>query len=217
MKVLVLSDIHGAVNEVESILNKEEEHGLILVAGDITDTSEDDYLGTAKEIVELLGESGRFVKAVPGNMDDEDILKLLIENRINLHKNIFSLQEHEFIGFGGGRTPDGVNTPFEPEDRERGEVLEQLLQRTQSDRRVVVSHEPPKGTSADVVSGDHVGSESLRKLIGDEDIDLVICGHIHESRTVDEVDGTTVVNPGSVKEGRYAVLELGDELEIDLR
>ncbi|MDY6773839.1 MAG: metallophosphoesterase family protein [Candidatus Nanohaloarchaea archaeon] len=217
MKVLALSDIHGAIGELENILNKEDDYDLILLLGDITDTSEDDYLGTAREAIELAGEGGRFVKAVPGNMDNEDVLEILIENRVNLHKNIFSLQDYDFVGFGGGRTPPGVETPFEPEDGERGEVLEQLIQRTKSDHRAVVSHEPPKETAADVASGEHVGSDSLRKLIGEEEIDLVLCGHIHESRTVDEVEGTTVVNPGPVKEGRYAVLELEDEIDVDLR
>ncbi|MDY6769284.1 MAG: metallophosphoesterase, partial [Candidatus Nanohaloarchaea archaeon] len=165
MKVLALSDIHGAVDQVEAILSKEDGYDLVLVAGDITDTAEQDYQGAARNILERLDEAGQFLKAVPGNMDDESILKLLIENRVNLHKNIFSMGEYEFIGFGGGRTPPGVDTPFEPGDAERGQVLEQLLQRTKADRQVVVSHEPPEGTAADQTSGgDHVGSAALREL-----------------------------------------------------
>ncbi|MFB6294495.1 MAG: metallophosphoesterase, partial [Candidatus Nanohaloarchaea archaeon] len=200
MKVLALSDIHGAVDTVESILSKEQGYDLVLVAGDITDTSEDDYLGTAAEIVELLNDAAPMVKAVPGNMDDDSVLELLIDNRVNLHKNLFSMGEYEFAGFGGGRTP--FDTPFEPEDAERGSVLQQLLERTTADHTAIVSHEPPYGTAADVTSdGDHVGSEALRELIGDADIELVLCGHIHEARTVDEVDGTTVVNPGPVQQG----------------
>lgn len=218
MKVLALSDIHGAVDEVASILDREEDYDLVLVAGDITDVGEDDYRGTARDIVELLDEQGTFVKAVPGNMDDESVLELLIEHRVNLHKDLFSLQAYEFAGFGGGRTAPGVETPFEPEDAERGEVLSQLLQRTKAERRAIVSHEPPKNTAADATSsGEHVGSEALRRLIAEEQLAFVLCGHIHEARTVDEVDGTVVVNPGPVTEGRYAVLELGEDVGVDLR
>lgn len=216
MKVLALSDIHGAIDAVESILSKEQGYDLVLVAGDITDTSEDDYAGTAADIIELLNDQAPMVKAVPGNMDDDSVLELLMDNRVNLHKSMFSLQGYDFVGFGGGRTP--FDTPFEPDDAERGSVLEQLLERTTTGHTAIVSHEPPHGTAADVVpDGDHVGSESLRELIADTEIDLVLCGHIHEARTIDEVDGTTVVNPGPVQEGSYAVLELDDGVDAELR
>ncbi|MDY6776850.1 MAG: metallophosphoesterase [Candidatus Nanohaloarchaea archaeon] len=218
MKALVLSDIHGEIEELRSILNRETGYDLIVVAGDITDTSVDDYRGRAEEIVDLLDEQGRFVKAVPGNMDDEDILEVLVRNRVNLHKDLFTLGEYDFVGFGGGRTPPGVETPFEPEDEERGEILGQLLDRTKSERTAVVSHEPPKNTSADrTSSGDHVGSEELRSLIEDGDIDLVISGHIHEAVGRDEVGGTVVVNPGPVKQGKYAVVEMEDGIDIEFR
>ncbi len=236
MKILALSDIHGAVDNVRSILAREEDYDLVLVAGDITDIGLDDYTGTAREIVELLGAEAGFVKAVPGNMDNESVLELLIGNRVNLHRDLFSMGEYEFVGFGGstkseisldranassspsGQTAPGVETPFEPADEERGAVLEQLLERTKAGNRAVVSHAPPHGTAADhTSSGDHVGSASLRKLIADEDIEFVLCGHIHESRTVDEVDGTVVVNPGPVKDGMYAVMEIGDGIGVELR
>ncbi|MDY6769733.1 MAG: metallophosphoesterase family protein [Candidatus Nanohaloarchaea archaeon] len=216
MKVLALSDIHAAVGEVEDILHREQDHDLVLIAGDITDPSADDYAGAARTVLDMLDEEGGFVKAVPGNMDDERVLELLIEHRVNLHKNLFSMQDHEFVGFGGGRTP--FDTPFEPADAERGEVLRQLLERATTERRVIVSHEPPADTGADVTSdGEHVGSEALRGIIDEEHVELVLSGHIHESRTVDEVAGTTVVNPGPVEEGRYAVLELDDGVDAELR
>ncbi len=218
MRVLAVSDIHGDASSLESILRTESGFDLVLVAGDITDTSLDDYTGVAEDILERLDGHGSFVKAVPGNMDDDSILELLIRNRVNLHKNIFSMEEHDFAGFGGGRTPEGVETPFEPEDGERGETLKQLLDRTRAERRVIVSHEPPRGTAADYTSsGEHVGSESLRRLIEDEDVELVVCGHIHEARSLDEVAGTTVVNPGPVNEGNYAVIDMEDGVEVDLR
>ncbi|MDY6761506.1 MAG: metallophosphoesterase family protein, partial [Candidatus Nanohaloarchaea archaeon] len=65
--------------------------------------------------------------------------------------------------------------------------------------------------------GDHVGSEALRELMAEGNLDLVLCGHIHEARTVDEVDGTTVVNPGPVQQGQYARLELDDGVNAELR
>ncbi len=218
MRVLALSDIHGETAKLDSILRTESGFDLVIVAGDITDSSLEDYKGVAADILDRIDGEGSFVKVVPGNMDNEDILELLIRNRVNLHKDIFSMESYDFVGFGGGRTPPGIETPFEPEDAESGRTLEQLLERTKSEHRVIVSHEPPKNTLVDRTSdGEQVGSESLRRLLEEEEVDLVVCGHIHEARGEDNVNGTVVVNPGPVKQGNYAVIDLEDGIEVDLR
>lgn len=216
MRVLALSDIHGDVDSLERILNREDDYHLILVLGDITDVSHDDYVDRARRIIELLDDQGKFVKAIPGNMDDEEILRLLIENRVNLHKDIFSLGDFDFVGFGGGSTP--FNTPFEPDDAERGKVISTLLERTGSPYHAIVSHHPPKNTRIDrTADGDQVGSEELRRIIENEDIRLVLSGHIHEAAGEDKLGDTVMVNPGPVNEGKYALLELGEEIHVEFR
>lgn len=217
MQALVLSDIHGDTDSLERILRREQgEHDLVLVLGDITDNGLNDYLPRAKQVVQLLNDHATFVKAVPGNMDNEDVLKHLIENRINLHKQLFSMEDYDFIGFGGGSTP--FDTPFEPDDAERGEVLRTLLQRTKSDHRAIVSHQPPKGTAIDRTNdGTQAGSAALRNLLDDEPVDAVFSGHIHEARGTDTVNGTLVVNPGPVNEGYYARVALDDNVRVELK
>lgn len=216
MEILALSDIHADIERLRTILDSEPGKDLVLVAGDLTDTSENDYRGKAEQVADILEGYSGIVKAVPGNMDDESILELLVQRRINLHKDMFSFQNIDFIGFGGGRTP--FDTPFEPEDEERRTVLNQLRQRTAAEQIGIVSHEPPKRTMADRTSeGEHVGSQGLRAIIDEGDIDLVLSGHIHESRTVDRLSGTTIVNPGPVNEGKYAVIEVEDRVEAELR
>jgi Icc-related predicted phosphoesterase len=77
------------------------------------------------------------------------------------------------------------------------------------DNLVVVAHNPPKGTKLDqIVGGIHVGSPLIRAFIEDHEPLLVISGHIHESAAIDRLGRTTLVNPGSIKEGRYAVAEI---------
>lgn len=234
MRVLTLSDIHGDIDNLERILNRESEYDLILVLGDITDTSHDDYVERARDILTLLDQQGTFVKAIPGNMDNEDVLELLIQNRVNLHKDIFSMGNYDFVGFGGsmkseisldranassspsGSTP--FNTPFEPDDAERGNVLSTLLQRTASPNRAVVSHHPPKNTLIDrTADGDQVGSDALRELIETEDIRIVFSGHIHEAAGEDRLGDTVMVNPGPVTNGKYAMVDMGEEIHVDLR
>jgi Icc-related predicted phosphoesterase len=216
MRVLTLSDIHGDVDTLERILNRETDYDLILVLGDITDISYDDYVERAQEIIELLDSQGTFVKAIPGNMDNEEILELLIQNRINLHKDMFTLQDYDFVGFGGGKTP--FDTPFEPDDSERGQVLSTLLERTASPNRAVVSHHPPKNTRIDrTADGDQVGSDALRRLIEQEDIRIVFSGHIHEAAGEDRLGNTVMVNPGPVQEGKYAIVKMAEEIIVELK
>lgn len=216
MRVLALSDIHGDIDELERILREAADYELILVLGDITDTGVDDYVGRARAILDLLDEQGVMVKAIPGNMDDERVLELLMEYRFNLHKDMISMADMDFVGFGGGSTP--FDTPFEPDDEERGQVLATLLERTAAPRRAIVSHQPPHNTRIDRTSdGTQAGSKALRQLIEDEEIALVLSGHIHEAAGADRYNGTVMVNPGPVQEGQYALIDIGEEIEVELR
>ena len=65
-------------------------------------------------------------------------------------------------------------------------------------------------------TGEHVGSTALRALIEREQPDLVLCGHIHESRAIDEIGATTVVNPGPVASGHYALVEVDEDVAVEL-
>jgi hypothetical protein len=51
----------------------------------------------------------------------------------------------------------------------------------------------------------------VRAFIESERPDLVLCGHIHESRALDQLDGTTIANPGSSAAGHHAVVEIDED------
>ena len=83
--------------------------------------------------------------------------------------------------------------------------------------RVLCPHAPPYGTKCDRLrTGEHVGSAALRALIDREQPDLVLCGHIHESRAIDEIGPTTVVNPGPVASGHYALVQVDAAVTVEL-
>jgi Icc-related predicted phosphoesterase len=216
MKVLLVTDIHGDVENLSKILDKEE-YDAVLCAGDLSDANEfSDYESQLLEVLEAFDRQGKLTKAVPGNMDPEEkCVKHLIERRMNIHKKIASFEEFEAVGFGGGKTP--FKTPFEPEGAEIKQALETLYGRMKSDRKFAVIHQPPANTSLDVVEGDHVGSEKVRELIEQKDFEFVLTGHIHESRGRDTVAGTEVVNPGPVMEGYYGIAEVNGGIEIRLK
>lgn len=53
------------------------------------------------------------------------------------------------------------------------------------------------------------GTELLKQCAADNDVSLVLFGHTHVPVTVYE-DGVWYVNPGSVRDGKYAVVDITD-------
>ena len=65
------------------------------------------------------------------------------------------------------------------------------------------------GTACDrLASGEHVGSTVIRTFIEGEQHDLVLCGHIHESRGTDTIAAAQIINPGPASAGHYALVEI---------
>jgi Icc-related predicted phosphoesterase len=216
MKVLLVTDIHGDTEKLEKIVQKEDADA-VLCGGDLSDANEfDDYDGRLGEVLDVFEKQGLMTKAVPGNMDpEEDCVKQLIQRRMNIHKKIASFEEFETVGFGGGKTPFG--TPFEPEGEEIKTALSTLYDRMKADTKIAVIHQPPAATNLDIVEGDHVGSTEVRTLIEEKEFDLVLTGHIHESRGLDHIEGTPVMNPGPVIEGYYGIAEVEKDIELEMK
>ena len=216
MRVLLLTDIHGDSEKLGKIMGREE-FDAVLCAGDLSDASEyEDYEANLYSILDTLESASGLVKAVPGNMDPEKTcLRALIDRKMNIHKKIASFEEFDAVGFGGGVTPFG--TPFEPSGQEIKDSIEILYERMSSGRRFAVIHQPPKDTGLDMAQGDHVGSSEVRELIEDRDFDFLLTGHIHESRGRDEFGGTLMANPGPVNQGYYAILEVENDLELEMK
>lgn len=216
MRVLLLTDIHGNVEKLQRIFYREE-FDTALCAGDLSDASKfDNYTKRLKKVLKVFDKEGKLSKMVPGNMDKEqECIKQLIDHRMNLHKNIASFEKFDALGYGGGNTP--FDTPFEPDQEKVRETLEILHGRTESDTKIGVIHHPPYNTAADIADGNHVGSKPVRKLVEEKDFNLILTGHIHESRAKDKIGSTEIINPGPVNQGYYAVAEIGDEIETKMK
>jgi hypothetical protein len=111
-----------------------------------------------------------------------------------------------------------LHTPYELDDDELERRLEAGFAEVQDCRvRILCPHAPPQGTACDrLPSGEHVGSAVIRSFVEREQPDLVLCGHIHESRGSDRIGGTEVVNPGPALAGHYAVVEVDGTVEVQL-
>lgn len=207
MKLIAVADIHedeGVLNWLPNLLPKAD--GLI-VAGDVSRFGGTSYFHRFFKVISTPRISTFYV---PGNHDV--LMDPKLTNVIALHG-----KSHRFynilIGGLGGSKPTPFGTPFEIPDADAESVLSFMP----DDLDVLVSHDPPFGTSCDVSSsGEHIGSVPVRKYIENSKPKLVISGHIHESRAQDKIDNTIIVNCGPAKNGNYCSISFEDKLHVEL-
>jgi hypothetical protein len=208
MKLLVLADIHGRFEQVHFLTEKARDCDAIIAAGDITN------FGGRDEVLEVLSAFkpfGKPILAVHGNCDRPAVLDVLQEQGISLHGRSIALQGLVFVG-AGGSLPCPGRTPNEFGDSVFSAVMEQSLAGiVPNSRLVLVTHQPPWGTTVDVqASTRHTGSRMIRSFIEDYQPLLAVSGHIHEARSIDRLASTVLVNPGPFKNGCYATIEITD-------
>jgi Icc-related predicted phosphoesterase len=76
-------------------------------------------------------------------------------------------------------------------------------------RLVLVAHQPPYDTSADLLpNGIHVGSHALRTFIDCCQPACCLAGHIHEAASRGRSGSTLIVNPGPFAKGMFSLVEL---------
>ena len=217
IRILGMADLHGHAEQLSGL--EDFDADLIAFCGDLHngDTPEG-----ARPVAEALASLGPPVLIVPGNMDPKGFVLDLWKDlglRV-MHGSSCRSGEIGFIGFGGMaiRDPVRINDPgrfylpmegaYESLETTNGDI-------SGSSRRVVLSHQPPRGACDVVYSDESVGCVSLRRYVDDFSPDLVICGHIHEDRGMAELGKTAVVNVGEMRQGYAALIELDEQIKVD--
>ncbi len=215
MRILAVADIHGAYEKAERIIEKEAGISAVIVGGDLTTN------GSAEEARSALQ---RFVKfdvpiiVVAGNMDPPELETVFSSNAISINACGTMLDDVGVFGVSGSPfTP--MHTPYEISEEEISFRAHSGWKDVQAARiKIFVPHAPPHNTKLDRLrSGDHVGSTSVRKFVEQFRPDAVISGHIHESRGIDTLQKTVMVNCGPAASGFYAVLTVGKEVSVELK
>ena len=75
------------------------------------------------------------------------------------------------------------------------------------EKKIFISHTPPYGILDRTGSGIRAGSKALRNFIRDADMELVICGHVHEAKGIEKWQGKLIVNPGPRSEEHTSELQ----------
>ncbi len=206
MKVVVTADFHGDVEAAKEVSEKaaEEDAEVIFVAGDLSDFNLDDPASVAEEILDVLTEHGHEVLAVPGNCDTPDVVRVLDTSGYSVHLRVKHVGDYDVVGMGGSN-PTPFDTPLEFEEKVFETRLSDLMN-SASEPVILMTHAPPKDTKVDrIESGDHVGSEAIRKIVEEYQPDFHFCAHIHEAAGEDEIGKTRIINPG---QAGFVLLEI---------
>jgi Icc-related predicted phosphoesterase len=213
---IAIGDIHGHVSRIGDVPGISQAQG-VLISGDITDYGS---RALAETLLNRIEHFNPIIRAVIGNMDTREVDELLEEKGYNAHARAADL------GFGVGligvgySTPTPFGTPSEVSDAQLNSWLEQAVQQAENYKYIILmAHNSPYGTRTDRVGfGQSVGSKAVRRFIEKYQPDVCVTGHIHESRAVDRVGKTQIINPGLFGSGGYVVIRLaGSGLEAELR
>jgi len=214
MNIIALSDIHGWLEYLPAVGKQLAKADLVMIAGDITHFGQWEQ---AEEIISQIRTYNQHVLAVAGNCDKFGVDEYLASEGINLGRSYVETGGITFCGLGGSLPCPG-HTPNELSEQVFTESLEELSPEKSSAGKIVfMTHQPAVGTAVDNAGGMHSGSTAVRDFIEKNKPVLAISGHIHEAAGIDHIGPTTLVNPGPLRAGNYACIELnGDKIKVDL-
>jgi uncharacterized protein len=207
-------DVHDRFEAVPEAIADIGTVDLLLVGGDITTGGTPD---DAEAAIERWKPLAPRLLALAGNMDSAAIDARLADLGVGLDARGYVFGDVGVCGVSAApRSP--LRTPYELDDEELERRTEDAFAAVAGCRvRIFCPHAPPEDTACDRLrDGRHVGSVVLRKVVEREQPDLVLCGHIHEARGVDEIGRTQIVNPGPVSARHYVVVEVDGELSVRL-
>ena len=215
MQILLLSDIHGHTEPISKLAEAIADADLVCLCGDLTH-----FRGPADAlaVISALNKPMQTILAVSGNCDEKGVEDALTEAGPGIHGRVKEVEGLSFVGLGGS-----LITPFRTPNEYRESELDTALTgamdgHTEEHPLVLVSHQPPLGSCADrLANGDHVGSHAVKDFIESRRPLACLTGHIHESHGIERVNGTLIVNPGALSQGRYArifITKKGAEAEL---
>lgn len=207
MKFLVISDLHGALENLDKLDNQFKEADAVLFAGDFAKFGD---TKTGLPSLEKLCKKSENIFAVIGNCDEENFIQELEKRDISVHKTLAGFEGLVIAGSSGGSVFTHT-TPYERSDEELVSDFSIITNQGEQEwnNLIAIMHNPPKDTDCDKISnGAHVGSPLLRDFIDKYQPLTVITGHIHESAGISKCGKTTVINPGALCDGKFAWLEI---------
>lgn len=215
MKFLAFTDIHGSYERVDHVISTEKDVNGIIIGGDLTTYGSPEE---GEKAIRLFQNSGLPLFVVAGNMDSPDFDKRHEDLGVSINAKGIMLGNVGIFGVSASPfTP--LHTPYEIAEEEIARRAELGWTDVAAARwKIFVPHAPPRDTKLDRITlGRHVGSTAVRTFIEQHQPDIVVCGHIHESRGIDTIGKTRIINCGPAGKGCYAVIEIGEHSTVEAR
>lgn len=206
MHFIAFGDIHESTETLPLITGLAEAEAVI-ITGDITNRGSRE---ATKKVIEAVSVFNANIFAQPGNMDTDAVNGYLREHDMNIHLKVRKLAPGVGLMGVGMSTPTPFGTPSEvPEETIAQWLDETYAHAADFEQLIVAIHEPPHGTKTDMLgNGQHVGSPGVRAFIEQAQPALVLTGHIHESRAIDMIGTTPVINPGMLAAGGFVRIDM---------
>jgi len=190
MKILAFIDMHGSLTALSKIKQKAKSADIIVCGGDFTIFEQG-----IDHILSEFHNLGKDFLIIPGNHESPEEIKKYCKKYNNIHyihDTFFIKEDVVFLGWGGG----GFSI-LDKEFEKSSKKLIEILRKNKEKAYVFICHAPPYGTKLDLLGKSHHGNKSLAKFIKENNIDLTICGHLHENENkIDKIGKSTVINPG---------------------
>ncbi len=211
MKIVALTDIHGAYSSSSAIIGAEKPD-VVLIGGDLTTVGS---MREAADALDLFAKACATILVVAGNMDLPEHDDMFFQMGCSINGRGRLVGDVGFFGVSGA-PHSKLRTPYEiSEERILSLARSGHSEVGEARVKIFVPHAPPYGTKLDIIHlGIHVGSTAVREFIEDHSPDAVVCGHIHEGRGTDSIDTTPIINCGQASLGHYGVIETGPTLTI---
>lgn len=81
--------------------------------------------------------------------------------------------------------------------------------------KIAVVHQLPRGAQDTFYNGESSGSISLHCFVEKHQPDLLLCGHIHESRGESLISSTRIVNVESCEGGFAQIIEIDEDTTVN--
>jgi Icc-related predicted phosphoesterase len=186
---------------------------VVLIGGDLTTAGS---VKEAEEAIRLFQTGPGRILSVSGNMDLPQHDQMMARVGVSLDSRGVKIDGIGFFGVSAAPVSP-MHTPYEISEEEIARRIEAgFLQVRECPVKVFVPHAPPYGTRVDIIHmGIHVGSTAVRDFIEENSPAVVVCGHIHEGRGQDRLEGSRIVNCGAAMNGYFATIDIGEEITIE--
>jgi hypothetical protein len=159
------------------------------------------------------------VVCVPGNMDaPEERYFQAIERYVIrshniklIHGDFVNMGDYIISGFGGEITFSQEENFFVLQYSKQKVCM--FLERINYFRgkKILLFHTPPRGDVIDLEGTQHRGCDVINELLSMIKPKIVFCGHAHKAQSKEKISDTLVVNPGALKNGKFAVIDTETE------